>query len=1101
MTSPVECFLRCRVVEVLAQLGPDEALSPLERLFLRAVGAGQTHFSELKALFHIGNRPTLDLVFDLWHRGHLALDLREGRVHLTERAAAAVKDHQEGKLAPGEVNDIPIPILLEELTGAVLPVAGTVLRAPAELTIPNRTVTRSLKEATPEKLLRTLRREIREGRYAATDERRRLLERPRRVLGARLTFDQLQRTEEHRFLPLTLRVEEDEDNEGMLHVSVLEPERLPDDVRRSLEEEIAQLAAELPEAIFFKQLRSSIGRGRSTRRPPDVVLDQLHDRVMALQHIAPPMAPDRHAELLRLAQEADEVLDTECRAAVNLRVITGQQEHRDALAEMIGAANKQIVIAGPWMSEEGLKPIAELLRNAMQERGCQVFLLWGMAANEVADRGAENLLVNLSSGYPHLFFRSSRSSVSHAKIAVCDARDALVSSSNFMRPSAEKTLEVGLRLQAVSPEAPCQPILMLLEWARKALPDERLARRVCSTHEEFIRQLPTERPVPLVRPATPTKWTEAMDPELEVPALRSWEESWRGYLQGLRLRRAQWPLQAAVVTNEQHRTQLWDALRTPFLSRLVLASDQLGPEVVNEAFLATLTKRLEEGTQVALIWRRLVKHATTGPGAASVTTLRDLAARYSNQLHLLENSESHAKVLVADDKLIVGSFNFLSFDGYYGDDATARRKPLRKELGLSVRHAGLCQAVLEQIAGWLPDRFPAVLRAPLPLRHTPEPLSSVRAPVSQLVAELALVPPSERAARLRAEFTKRADRWELLDSLQCVGLPDDQLAIAAAVALAGETASTAPERLPWLTWLNRRAWEGGRWTEALVLREALDQDEVPSLPRRPLVLMAATSGTELAATCLYDAGFRTDLRTAERTTIAAMALLERTRPFNPSSADTVLQRHRETLPDAWEKLARQLDTFWADTFSPLPWSEILRGVEAVEARQAQERRWLDLAQTVRRVSSYSYKFASGNETQRYLFETGAFRGLQAAADQRDTGMLGTILANPALLDLGAALDFATRQVMPAEWVFEEPLRGRVLARFAAMLTEARGVLDHGLPSGTRGEERQLLRARQLTPRLRELWPALTDATERLGAPENVLLSRVQRELEPISRWE
>ena len=124
MATPLEVYLPCDVLSVKVHVGPQEHLSSLEKLFLEAIYEGVNHFHELVDLFGIEHRPTLDLVFDLWRRGYLVLDLARGAVHLDSRVKELLADSRLDELDGGESTDETREVMLDKVSGHVLPVSG-----------------------------------------------------------------------------------------------------------------------------------------------------------------------------------------------------------------------------------------------------------------------------------------------------------------------------------------------------------------------------------------------------------------------------------------------------------------------------------------------------------------------------------------------------------------------------------------------------------------------------------------------------------------------------------------------------------------------------------------------------------------------------------------------------------------------------------------------------------------------------------------------------------------------------------------------------------------------------------------------------------------
>ena len=70
---------------------------------------------------------------------------------------------------------------------------------------------------------------------------------------------------------------------------------------------------------------------------------------------------------------------------------------------------------------------------------------------------------------------------------------------------------------------------------------------------------------------------------LLTTASRLWQRSWNEYLSGVRALGMLPTTAARVLIDGQHRDILWRALRTA-KKRLLVTSDQLGPEVVDGRF-------------------------------------------------------------------------------------------------------------------------------------------------------------------------------------------------------------------------------------------------------------------------------------------------------------------------------------------------------------------------------------------------------------------------------------------------------------------------------------------------------------------------------------
>ena len=136
---------------------------------------------------------------------------------------------------------------------------------------------------------------------------------------------------------------------------------------------------------------------------------------------------------------------------------------------------------------------------------------------------------------------------------------------------------------------------------------------------------------------------------------------------------------------------------------------------MDKAFADHILHCVQRGVQVTLVYRRARRdirrtrscavaghtgQAPDGPGQAPA-----------------EQQDSHAKVLVVDDEAMVTSFNFLSFDGYYG--GVGRRRQ-RAEVGVRIFGGDVASRLLES--------FGAALDGP---RRRTRPQHQARVPARQ----------------------------------------------------------------------------------------------------------------------------------------------------------------------------------------------------------------------------------------------------------------------------------------------------------------------------------------------------------------------------------
>jgi hypothetical protein len=110
----------------------------------------------------------------------------------------------------------------------------------------------------------------------------------------------------------------------------------------------------------------------------------------------------------------------------------------------------------------------------------------------------------------------------------------------------------------------------------------------------------------------------------------------------------------------EHPQLLNEALETA-QRRLLIISPWVRSAVVNTDFLAKLQRRLRAGVAVTIAHG--IGDDDSGSDADAIRRLGNLAIRFKDLLTVTRVRNTHAKVLVFDDKWISTSFNWLSFRG------------------------------------------------------------------------------------------------------------------------------------------------------------------------------------------------------------------------------------------------------------------------------------------------------------------------------------------------------------------------------------------------------------------------------------------------------
>ena len=366
--------------------------------------------------------------------------------------------------------------MLDKTSGHVLPVSGSTKPPPASWTCPQLPDI-GIADITIGDLLSTLRRIV------DAEERH---GREKKVLSAHLSMSESSRTPKKRWFPLHVECTKDEQARG-LAIRLVDGGGLPTAAAVKVIERINWLLEEQPKSPFVQRLSNSVSEDDAPQ-----VMDVAHwlsrlDTEISKLTESRPLEPRRQEQLNAIANEFEDRIIDRRDAEVDAENVVGRQEHSEKVDELIESAVRQVVLVCPWLRPDTLKGLVGTMERALK-RGVQIFLLWGMDRYDLdsLDQEIINTRVRLREAYPSQFFMSRRSSRTHAKIVVQDDRRALVTSLNFLRPSPDGTLEVGVLISARS-EARCPAIERLLYWARSAYPEFSPAQSLYLTRESFCR--------------------------------------------------------------------------------------------------------------------------------------------------------------------------------------------------------------------------------------------------------------------------------------------------------------------------------------------------------------------------------------------------------------------------------------------------------------------------------------------------------------------------------------------------------------------------------------------------------------------------------------
>jgi phosphatidylserine/phosphatidylglycerophosphate/cardiolipin synthase-like enzyme len=1029
-------------------------LTPIELVALKAIGAGLDDVAALSQVMGIGHRPVLDLIYDFWLKGYVVVLATESKVQL---AGEAKKAHARGgleELATAENNLEVVPLIQELVSGAVLPHIGRQTPfGPESSLVPTLQSGLSLERVTRGELLDAVQREI--------ERHARKLGRPLVAQEAWVEPDQLlleasggALVQQRRFLPLVVDISQDSDSERLIFDIVDAPE-VPPPVRKAIARSLSLLAERLPDQLFFKRFREEFGRDPRADEPSSSVsmLQRLGWSVQSLEATDPGVLEQRHAQLVQLHREAAADIRAQARKEAAVRAIEGYEEHETAIRGLLLQAETQLVLGNPWVRLEALlerlpggnESWFDLLQRALA-RGVQIFLLWGIQADATLDLKVRNALVDLAERNPGRFLFALRSSTLHAKFVIRDAHQALVTSYNFLDPPIHRdSLEVGVLIEGTSPGVAPAAVLDLLEWARDAFPDYRQSQRLLLLPDELGAVEPSEPVVPLP-PEVPKPGAVRGDAVGASPAIRHWATEWSAAHEKLQTLSLQHRHGAELVVDREHREALWSSLRSAE-RRLAILSDKLSADVVTDRFARHLRTRLAGGASCALVYRR---EGATDMADGPAARLLPLAQDYPDRFFLTE-ARSHAKILVSDDEVTIGSFNFLSYGGDY-DGASGRRE--RAEISVCVREPAVVDKVLQVLSHHWPKAF-APLAARSKTAPTPALEHPVPPPLQPLFRELgAAADPGEPLLRW---FGARAVPWNELEALEQARVAEPLLARAVGAAIAGAVDLDSEGGRRWRCWLAEYQWRQTDFIGSALLMPESDRGKL-GLEAWLVRFAASVQAPTLPAVSLPEAEAMRAGQAQAAAFLVLVSALEQGR-FD----DLELLRGLEArLPGRFRAWAQAARTYYAEALQPLPMALLRRSVGQKQRREKIDQARAEFVRALESAENIGFRFQLGEHTWERLrmpdYLLGRMRGALSGDDPAGLGQYIAQL-DEAGTDVERLMDDASYEERDEHLQkIDEPKRSNCLKRLRLMLKAARSWVELSVTPGMTAPEARVLKA-------------------------------------------
>lgn len=899
----VTVYVPCDVVLVRTRLGFQETVTPIEQVVLRAVHAGADTLGQLVKTLGLSERLALHLVQDLWRTGYLTLVRSYAGLKVTREVAKMIAENRLDEMKSAEMVIEDRMVMLDKLSGYLLPHRGTSAPAQRRLAVPVENSEWQVADAGPEALVEALERGLALEQETSRDEHTDGTGRPRRVLGAYVADSG--RPLGRRWLPLEVRAAHDPDTDQI--TITVEDDKLPMRYRQEAGRQLTLLVAERPDEEFSRALRGQALPSLFAAPSIESAVARLRQQAEAGEDV-PGRRGDRHRELVRLYRQVRDLANDRVGREVDAEIVAGER-HSELLAALIAQAREQVVLVNPWLRYRGLVRIETELRQGI-ERDVQVCVLWGIQYREQdkddEQRRGEGLLYRIGlvtrahtlSPSPDVgeliddagtepsvqpgqkpaadwiaygadpgdrrawLLATKQSARTHAKVAIFDDKAALVTSWNFLNsPNAKRELGVLVRAQPGSDTT--SPLQDLLRWTRSTAPRYDMSRLVkvdsfgTLNRSAIAEEVPESTPPVPGPPARKSRSLIANLPDPPDPpasegqddaangAARAWADAWvetaRAAERWLlaRVRPAAW-----LVVDGSHRDVLWRAMREA-RTRLVITSDRLSGQVVESRLIATLTSALERGVEILILYGRPHENDELEVGSDGLVV--DARSDVENRLAELASQFPDRFTLARSGthaKVVLwddqAAIGSFNFLSHEGTFTNRSAHRQRSEVSVLLKGQSFC----DELANALGLRL-STLSRPVP---PPPVVRGLREAQSLLNAVAAGVDPAD-AIGLHLELA--ADAWAVLQRL-AESTSRMIVRYAAAWCLTHrEEEATAGALDRWLRWLIEDLWTDHAYLEAAVLRNALDAPE--ARPRPHIAELAAARGTAGYCDALMDA--------------------------------------------------------------------------------------------------------------------------------------------------------------------------------------------------------------------------------------------------------
>lgn len=948
MTGLIELALPCRLISLKVKVGPEDGTTTLEELAAKAILTGRTSIERLAQIFGLPQRMLFDVVLGLWDKGYVSIDVESGLITLSETTHKRLVNGESMRDAAAETEDRQF--LFEPITGRVLTSKeGNYANAPVgTFAAPLRHGIRE-SDLPPGELLRAVQSVIRQEKRQGFRKK---------VLEVGFGNPVLRPPGQLRWVPVPATVAVDPDT-GRLIVTLTDRKWDALAVTR-MARHMAALADAEPRHPFVQTLRGQAGQRLEPPAAVETLLERFSTQIARLPEVPPHQLGIHHQELNRLSAQLTDRIAALDRARASVTIVSRTAGQLWAFEKLIGEARTQLLIAAPAIAYRALNPLLPALRAAL-DRHVQLVMLWGRTLADSLQDPVRAAFDELEVKYRSRVLIADRSARIDACAVVQDASSALVGSRSFLEvnPTRESDMVSVLIEPATGRSAPTAVVNDLLTWARGAYPYWQDSQRIIVPYAAVPAETAEAREAPPEAEVRP----DQADPAAVSLLADTWGEYCAALADTLRRGDDAGPV-VELLDGGENQEFLWSAIRGA-RRRLVVADDNVDPALLARLREA-LDKRSCDGTT------DLVFQSTSGnaPGVRG-------KHRADVRLH---HQHAAARLVIVDDKAMIGSFSPLGDDGSRFGGVNGRR-----QLGLMIRGQSAATELARsapvevtgdsgETGGGRPRRTKSAAAAALPL-----------------LLEARQERRHGRFGSFVAARLAELDRpWEVLDAWKKSRAPADDLRPAAA-ALVWQAApmlraapSGHPEVMSWVSWLLTDAWQRKQFVMAAVIAGLVPYAEVTPPPAACLAAAPIELGP-LGESLIDPLLALSDLDEHDPAPSAGAAgALAELMLWGGPDREEGLDLLADRLPEgAWRDLAAKARQFYADANgAPVPLRQIAGELSRWDAVTRQESAWADLAGRIDKIEQLRrrFDFEAGEKMHDSLFsEDGLLTRIRAAA--------------------------------------------------------------------------------------------------------------------------